>query len=57
MNALSDRTLVDTLLRNDFPSFVQRCFQTLNPSAPFLDNWHLAAIGYQLGLCATRRNQ
>ena len=38
-------------LRNDFPSFVRRCFQTLNPGAPFLANWHLAAIAYQLDLC------
>ena len=43
-----DRTLIDALLRSDLLSFVRRCFQTLNPGASFLDNWHLMAIAYQL---------
>src|SRR4029078_1263433 len=28
--------------------FLRRCMATLNPSAPFLLNWHLDAIAYQL---------
>src|SRR5215218_3639718 len=45
---IEDQLLLDALLRNDFPSFLRRCFHTLNPGAPFLDNWHLAAIARQL---------
>lgn len=43
-----DRALVDALLRNNFPSFVQRCFQTLNPGVNFDPNWHHDAIDFQL---------
>jgi len=39
---------VDAILRNDFVSFLYRCFLWLNPGATFLDNWHLRAIAYQL---------
>ena len=43
-----DRNIVDSLLRTDFLSFVRRCFQTLNPGISLDDNWHHAAIDYQL---------
>jgi len=43
-----DETVLRALLRNDFPSFLHRCMQTLNPSSPLLWNWHIDAIGYQL---------
>src|ERR1700745_3976970 len=39
---------VEAILRNDFVSFLYRCFLWLNPGATFLDNWHLRAIAYQL---------
>ncbi|WP_431300267.1 hypothetical protein [Tabrizicola sp. BL-A-41-H6] len=32
------------LLRQDFLSFVQKVFATLNPSTPYLHNWHVEAI-------------
>jgi predicted phage terminase large subunit-like protein len=40
--------LLDTILRNDFVSFLYRCFLWLNPGATFLPNWHIRAIAYQL---------
>jgi predicted phage terminase large subunit-like protein len=43
-----DGTLLDAVLRNDFMSFLRRCLATLNPGAPFLPNWHLDAMAYQL---------
>lgn len=43
-----DVALVDAIVRNDFVSFVYRCFLHLNPGAQFLPNWHLQAIAYQL---------
>jgi predicted phage terminase large subunit-like protein len=38
----------DMQLRNDFVSFVHRCFQTVNPGARFYDNWHIEAIAARL---------
>lgn len=43
-----DVALRDAILRNNFVSFVYRCFLHLNPGAPFLPNWHIHAIAYQL---------
>src|SRR4051812_44373605 len=39
---------VDWILRDRFDIFLERCFGTLNPDTPFLPNWHLDAIAYQL---------
>jgi predicted phage terminase large subunit-like protein len=38
----------DAILRKDLDWFLRRCFMTLNPGFPYLPNWHIAAIGYQL---------
>jgi predicted phage terminase large subunit-like protein len=38
----------DAILRRDFQSFLRRSLMTLNPAAPFLPNWHIDAIAYQL---------
>ena len=43
-----DQAVVDAVLRSDFLGFLRRCLATLNPGAPFLPNWHIAAIAYQL---------
>jgi len=43
-----DVALLEAILRNDFESFVYRCFLHLNPGAQFLRNWHLRAIACQL---------
>lgn len=40
--------LMTHLLRADFPSFLRRCFETLNPTTTYAFNWHLAAICCQL---------
>ena len=39
---------LDAILRNNFESFLHRCVLHLNPGAPFLPNWHIQAIAYQL---------
>ena len=44
----SEQALVDAILRSDFESFLRRCLMTLNPGMPFLPNWHIKAIAYQL---------
>jgi predicted phage terminase large subunit-like protein len=43
-----DRVVLNAILRASFPSFVQRCFLTLNPGAIFQDNWHIEALAYHL---------
>ena len=48
MNELSVRDLLGFALRNDFESFLKYSVLTLNPGMPFLPNWHIRAIAYQL---------
>ena len=43
-----DPKLLDAVLRTNFESFLQRCLATLNPGMPFLPNWHIKSIAYQL---------
>jgi predicted phage terminase large subunit-like protein len=38
----------DMQLRNDFVSFLHRCFQTVNPGGTFQHNWHIEAIAGKL---------
>lgn len=40
---------LDALLRLDFGAFVEKSFQTLNPSRPFVGNWHIDALNHQAG--------
>lgn len=44
----SERKILNAALRTNFKIFLQYVFRTLNSGAPFLDNWHLDAIAYQL---------
>jgi predicted phage terminase large subunit-like protein len=45
-----DRLALNALVRTSFPSFLQRCFLTLNPGAKFLANWHIDALAYHFEL-------
>jgi predicted phage terminase large subunit-like protein len=38
----------DAILRNYFDFFLRRSLMTLNPGQPYLPNWHILAIAYQL---------
>src|SRR5216684_2050693 len=38
------RTEYQALLRQDYGSFIQRCFHELNPQAEFLWNWHIEVL-------------
>ena len=40
----------DAIVRNDFVSFIQKCFHLLLPKVPFLINWHIFAIAFHLEL-------
>lgn len=45
---MKDQELLHAILRNDFESFLHRCFLMLNPGATYLPNWHIRAISHQL---------
>ncbi|MCR6732646.1 MAG: phage terminase large subunit [Afipia sp.] len=47
---MKDQDLLYSILRNDFESFLHRCFLMLNPGAAYLPNWHIKAISHQLQL-------
>jgi predicted phage terminase large subunit-like protein len=38
-------------LRQDFSAFTERAFYHLNPTTPFLDNWHLDLLAAKLEAC------
>ena len=46
----TDQDFLNAAVRLDFVTFLHRCMKTLNPGAPFLENWHIEAIAYQLEL-------
>lgn len=43
-----DRNFLNTILRNDFKSFVQKVFNAVSPNAKYLDNWHIDVICNEL---------
>ena len=47
--------LLQALLRRDFIAFVEKVFATVSPGQPFLANWHIEAIAYQLTELAAGR--
>lgn len=44
----STEEIVDAILRDNFPMFLRRCFETLNPGSEFEPNWHLEAMAVRL---------
>jgi hypothetical protein len=47
-NVKEAQQALDFVMRNNFESFLHMCVLYLNPGAPFLPNWHIQAIAYQL---------
>lgn len=45
---MNEREIFYSVMRNDFESFLHRCFLMLNPGALYLENWHIKAIAHQL---------
>lgn len=45
---MNRQAVLAALLRRDFRYFVWKCFNTVTPGTPFLPNWHIDAIAYQL---------
>jgi hypothetical protein len=40
--------LLEAVCRNDFASFLQKCYHTLSPAATFHPNWHILAVAHHL---------
>lgn len=40
--------ILNALLRQDFASFIHKCFNTINPGIEFLSNWHIELIAEYL---------
>jgi predicted phage terminase large subunit-like protein len=40
-----------TFVRSDFTAFIERSFYELNPTTPFLPNWHIEIIAAELEAC------
>lgn len=47
-NAIHDLPMLETVLRTDFLSFVEKCFYTLYPMKMYLPNYHIEAIAVVL---------
>lgn len=45
---LTAQNVTDLICRIDLPSFVRKCFETLEPNSPFLANGHIYAVAYKL---------
>ncbi len=52
MNMISDRQALYALLRQDFKSFIERCFLTLDGSQTFQPNWHIDVMADALAKAA-----
>jgi hypothetical protein len=45
---MNERIVLAALLRTDLRYFIRKCFDTILPGTPYLPNWHIDAIVYQL---------
>src|SRR6516165_8201242 len=45
---ISRNEILAAVLRRDLRFFIWKAFQTISPGTPFLPNWHIDAIVYQL---------
>lgn len=43
-NNSSEKTFLNSILRDNFKSFVQKVFNEVSPSSKYLDNWHIDVI-------------
>lgn len=43
-----DKMFLNSILRNDFKSFVIKVFQEVSPNSKYLDNWHIDVICHEL---------
>ena len=53
----SPRELLTLALRQDLPSFIHRCFQTVVPGQRYLASWHIELLADRLERCRRRRSK
>ena len=46
-----------TMVRSDFNAFIERSFYELNPTTPFLPNWHIEVLAAELEACRRGETQ
>lgn len=51
MNSITLQHKLKEILKTDFPSFIQKCFNTVDPNAEYLHNWHIDLIAEYLKAC------
>jgi predicted phage terminase large subunit-like protein len=44
----NQRAVLQAFLRTDLPSFIAKCFATLEPGGSYRENWHIHHIAHQL---------
>lgn len=54
---VSERRVLDALLRQNLSAFTQRCFTDLMPAQPYKHSWHLDALAYRLSEVAAGRTK
>ena len=57
MTAPAEMSVVDSILRTDFLSFIEKCFGELNSGTPYRPNWHIEAMAHELEGCRTGANR
>ena len=55
--AISQKRLVQALMRKKLSCFIERCFYEVNPTQAFNQNWHIQALCYQLEKIATGKTK
>jgi predicted phage terminase large subunit-like protein len=48
MRKISNKKMLQSVLRTDLPAFIAKCFGTVTPGIVYLPNWHMRAIAHQL---------
>lgn len=48
---MNDQKTLNSLLRYDLLSFIQKSFQTVSPGGQYIHNWHIEAIAWHLTQC------
>jgi hypothetical protein len=54
---MSDRDVLNAVLRQDFGAFLQKALSTIHPGAVFVPNWHIDAVVHQLDRVTTGQCQ
>jgi hypothetical protein len=57
MTAPVETSVVDSILRTDFRSFIDKSFNELNSGTTYRANWHIDAMAHELERCRTGANK